>query len=1000
MQAKRASESSVGAPRDASHEMATTTESREKKATASAPPATTSSSSSSSRHHRNDNEQSSTTSKSTHRGDKQDDNNNDNSATNNQGNNSSARNDSSKASGGAAGAAASRAASRPRSRSPSPSPRSSPSRQSRSRSPSVSGGSGGDLSDDEMSNDGRESLVAPAASTAASMADRRNSTMTLPSLSRAALMHINDRSDSSSRGHHHHHHHQGRPDHLDDTRASPLPSMDKRQYNSDLSAPRYAGGAATNDARYDRRNHSAADSGPPRWPRRDRDGDPIDRERDDMGSSHSGDGGASRGDDGPDDYDDDMEDGPPPSPGRDGHDVRIMFHGREISAIDLVGLRVAKTFVGHGRFLGQVVKFDERSSHYTIVYADGDAEELSIENTIQILIQDEIERADPSLPPLAVPYRSDGRAPSQAHAPESPGGNSTPVVPPSVPAPSSSNLPPPANASGAMPGYPAPRRTAPSISDREAQFVIGLFENHALPILLRQGWRVQSNASGTEQRFLAPPGNFRGAGRIFPSALDVVELIATDSEMLSLCFPQNVHSAILSLFPESTMPRKRTTTSTPQNDMDGYDMKRPRQGREDIYSAGGGVSASAAVGPAGPSMMRSSEPSGLGGAPGAPLPSRGGAEERLVPPGGYRGDPMDRDREIERDPYPPSRMPPAAPADRFGGASDYRRVSSSSSGSAPGGPGTTNGGDYRSMPPRSMPSDGGSRWPSGPPMGSREVPEYRRQYEDASGWQETADPMGRGGTRGYMGGRGSMPIHRGDPGGPSGDERGYYGDRGLPRASGIRAGGGPMPPSAGTSGADTPPMSYRGYRDLKPSQSGQYSPGHESFGHRYPSSREPPQPDYRVSHGASSSGGPPPPSMQDRFARSFGGNAGGGPPPSGGRNAPGGGPPGRGFSMMDVDRNSRGGIPSAGYDRPMGRGRSPHPADGGPPPPGDYASHVSPQHGGYGVQPHHGSHPHMSMQAPRSGPSPRGYGMEPPSTGRTDSRSGSVPNSVDESRTH
>ncbi|KAJ0401979.1 hypothetical protein ATCC90586_008916 [Pythium insidiosum] len=860
MQAKRAGDS-VEDPRDASREMATAAaESRDKKN--SAAPAAASSSRRENNHQRADSELTSSSvaaaaaaaAKGSHRGEKKEgapsshDVGNNNSSSSGAGSNS--RSESSKA----AAASVARASSRPRSRSPSASP----------RSPSASGGSGGDLSDDEMSNDGREPHVAPAA--ASSMSDRRNSTLTLPSLSRAALMHMNDRSDASSRAH------QGRPDSLDDARASPLPSMDKRQFSSDHAAARYPGGSNANDTRYERRNHSAADSGgAARWPRRDRESDPIDRERDDMGSNHSGEGGPSRGDDAPEDFDDDMEDGPPPSPGRDGHDVRIMFHGREISAIDLVGLRVAKTFVGHGRFLGQVVKFDERSSQYTIVYADGDAEDLSIENTIQILIQDEIERADPSLPPLAVPYRADGRTPTQGHGPESPSSNPTTIAPPVVPAPSSSSLPPAANASNSMPGYSAPRRVAPSISDREAQFVLGLFENHALPVLLRQGWRVQTNASGTEERFLAPPGNFRGAGRIFTSALDVVELIATDNEMLSLCFPQNVHSAILSLFPEPSIPRKRATNSTPPCDLEGYDMKRQRQARDDLYSAGGGINSSAAVGPATTSMMRSSEP-GLAGVPSGAVPVRGAAEERLVPPGGYRSDAMDREREMDRESYPSSRMPPGA-TDRFGGSSEYRRAPTSSSASAPGGPGSANGSEYRSMPSRSMVSEGGPRWPSGPPMGSREVSEYRRSYGDTPEWQDVAENIGRGGTRGYMGGRGAMPMHRGDPGGPAGDERGYYGDRSMPRASGMRAGGGPIPSSGGTSGADTPPMTYRGYRDLKPNQSGQYSPGHESFAHRYASAREPPLPDYRVgaglSHGTSSSGGPPQPAIKVLYMSEF-----------------------------------------------------------------------------------------------------------------------------------
>ena len=32
----------------------------------------------------------------------------------------------------------------------------------------------------------------------------------------------------------------------------------------------------------------------------------------------------------------------------------VLFNGQQVQASDLIGLRVAKTFVGHGRFLGQV----------------------------------------------------------------------------------------------------------------------------------------------------------------------------------------------------------------------------------------------------------------------------------------------------------------------------------------------------------------------------------------------------------------------------------------------------------------------------------------------------------------------------------------------------------------------------------------------------------------------------------------------------------------------
>lgn len=48
------------------------------------------------------------------------------------------------------------------------------------------------------------------------------------------------------------------------------------------------------------------------------------------------------------------EDGMNRTPSPIEREVRIMFKGREIFADDLIGMRVAKTFAGHGRFLGQV----------------------------------------------------------------------------------------------------------------------------------------------------------------------------------------------------------------------------------------------------------------------------------------------------------------------------------------------------------------------------------------------------------------------------------------------------------------------------------------------------------------------------------------------------------------------------------------------------------------------------------------------------------------------
>ncbi|KAG7396628.1 hypothetical protein PHYBOEH_002002 [Phytophthora boehmeriae] len=215
------------------------------------------------------------------------------------------------------------------------------------------------------------------------------------------------------------------------------------------------------------------------------------------------------GDDDVDDLDDDPN--TPPSPSE--RDVRIMFHGREIYAEDLIGLRVAKTFAGLGRFLGQVVKFDHRAALYTVVYADGDAEDLSIDGTLHILIQDEIERADPAQVPPAISLLF-----KKGEEPASPDSGDFMMQQP------------------ATQQHRAPQqRPRIQVSDREAQFVISLFENHALPSLVRQGWRVQTSTSGSgETRFVSP------VREIFTSSLDVVGYIASNEELLASCFPANI----------------------------------------------------------------------------------------------------------------------------------------------------------------------------------------------------------------------------------------------------------------------------------------------------------------------------------------------------------------------------------------------------------------------------------------------------------------------------
>ncbi|KAG1703351.1 hypothetical protein DVH05_008259 [Phytophthora capsici] len=267
----------------------------------------------------------------------------------------------------------------------------------------------------------------------------------------------------------------------------------------------------------------------------------------------------------------------PPSPS-DQKDIRIMFHGREIFAEDLIGLRVAKTFAGHGRFLGQVVKFDKRVALYTVVYADGDAEDLTVDGTLQILIQNEIERADPAQPSPAISLLFKKTA--EGESPASPGSGDFMAQPPTT-----------------QQATAAPRRVRIQVSEREAQFVVSLFENHALPSLVRQGWRVQTSNSGrSDTRFVSP------TGEIFPSALDVVGYIASEKELLTECFPANVHSAILSLLPRDSpssssaetgsnhgstgsASRKRTTSDSPSAEQ--FDGKRTRQVRDEAYGAVG-----------------------------------------------------------------------------------------------------------------------------------------------------------------------------------------------------------------------------------------------------------------------------------------------------------------------------------------------------------------------------------------------------------------------------
>ncbi|KAE8889067.1 hypothetical protein PF005_g10225 [Phytophthora fragariae] len=391
------------------------------------------------------------------------------------------------------------------------------------------------------------------------------------------------------------------------------------------------------------------------------------------------------------DEDDDAGDAEDEEP--TGRDVRIMFHGREVFAEDLIGLRVAKTFAGHGRFLGQVVKFDKRVALYTVVYADGDAEDLTVDGTLQILIQDEIERADPSQPPPAISLllkKSEGGA-----SPASPDTGDFMAAPRQASA--------------------VPRRARIQASEREAQFVISLFENHALPSLVRQGWRVQSSTSGRgETRFVSP------SGEIFPSALDVVGYIASENELLTACFPANVHSAILSLLPREATPaftesgsnhgstgggsRKRTTSDSPSTEQ--FDGKRTRQARDDAYGAVG-IQMRGGLGRDGEMALYRPED----------LDRRAEAASRIA---AYRGQGgmggrirMSGDRFVGGETTSETRI--QAPPELRG----YRRASSRDP---------------------TLENPFSSRWSGvGPPPGRIESTEYARRFEDSPGWRERGD---------------------------------------------------------------------------------------------------------------------------------------------------------------------------------------------------------------------------------------------------------------------
>lgn len=652
------------------------------------------------------------------------------------------------------------------------------------------------------------------------------------------------------------------------------------------------------------------------------------------------------------------------------------------------------------------------------MYADGDAEELSIDNTIQILIQDEIERADPSLPPVASAYAKEVY-PSRPESPEitgakSPWASSAPHPQQQqrsqVPPPSASGGPAQIPAAAVAPSAAGPGAAAVSrprsslqISEREAQFVVGLFENHALPVLLREGWKIQTSQSGSEQRFYAPQGNFPGAGRVFTSALAVVELIASDNELLSVCFPQNVHSAILSLFPESSRlresshhSRKRVPAAAPVN-AEPYDMKRQRPGSRD-------------------EMMTSDRPTTSHMRPvsanrgPSPAPSSS-SQQRHGGMGDQRGYRHPEDIVMEREPYAADRVPPVS-SERFSGGGPSRE------GSRNGGvrPGSHfEEGEYRRASPgdtRGAPShrgplheSSGPRWSGGGSGGVRSAPsnnanpvEYRRQYADSPEWREREMPVRGGDSSQYSSRPPPSSYHEGGAGPFRShsrlEEPPYYADR----------------PGSSHPG-DAPSGAYR-YQEVS-----------RSPVHRNPSA------DHFHRHGSSSSAGgragPPsagldgPPSSSSTRSDSApseyrnsntGERMGRGGPPLPGRGDPGSmppGPAGRGpsFSMMDVDRVSipRAGVPSSaasllehsravssdsgqssnwenrrpssehsGYDQPNERSRSPRGSE-----------HPSQAYSGSQQQRHH--HRHQQQQQQQSSHHRHHHHQRVPSNGDNNS---------------
>ncbi|RHZ32644.1 hypothetical protein DYB31_003853 [Aphanomyces astaci] len=171
----------------------------------------------------------------------------------------------------------------------------------------------------------------------------------------------------------------------------------------------------------------------------------------------------------------------------------------------LVGQRIAKTFAGHGRFVGQVVKYNSQTELFTVVYADGDTEELTRENTMNLLIEDKrIHQSKPREPAMRKP------AEQQQH-------------------PKRSLISP------------------PLLTERDNETLNGLFERHAWPALAENGWR--SEIQGGSTLYVYPPwsGKNTGEPEYFTSVADTILYLASQGELLRQCFPIEVHATLFAI---------------------------------------------------------------------------------------------------------------------------------------------------------------------------------------------------------------------------------------------------------------------------------------------------------------------------------------------------------------------------------------------------------------------------------------------------------------------